>query len=160
MTFRDDRDALLARLAALEHAAADADELRKRVAELEAQNRALTAEVERLRPPPPPPPPDPPAQTDPRTLSFRITGPKGTRDVSLAKALIKIGRIASAHLQIEDPDASRMHAVVERVGDDVFVIDMGSTTGTLVNGERVNKRALRHGDVIQIGKTQIQIGIG
>lgn len=46
--YRDDRDAMLARLTALEPDAAAAPGLRKRVAELERENEALRLEVAKL----------------------------------------------------------------------------------------------------------------
>jgi len=159
--YRDDRDAMLARLAALERAAADAGALRERVRELEAENRRLSHELSalraRLEPPPPPPPPPPPAA---RPLAFRVHGPGGSREVTLARPVIKIGRLSSAHLPLDDPDASRMHAIIEIQDDRVVVIDLGSTSGTRVNGARVSKAELHHGDQIEIGATTIIIGIG
>ena len=50
--------------------------------------------------------------------------------------IIKIGRLATAHLKLDDQKVSRIHAVVEVTsGRDVSIIDMGSAEGTYVNGE-------------------------
>jgi hypothetical protein len=159
VSFRDDRDAMLARMAALERQAADAADLRRRVAELEAENRRLAHELSALRArlEPPPPPPAPPAPA-PRPVSFRISGPGGLRDVTLALSTIKIGRIPSAHLHIDDPGTSRLHAIIETSPESVVVIDMGSSSGTRVNGAKVSKAELRHGDRIEIGATTIVVG--
>ena len=61
--------------------------------------------------------------------------------------LVKIGRMASAHLRIDDPKVSRIHAMLE-VGADgrVSLIDMGSAQGTLVDGKPISKVALSSGD--------------
>ncbi|MBN2498841.1 MAG: AgmX/PglI C-terminal domain-containing protein [Deltaproteobacteria bacterium] len=70
--------------------------------------------------------------------------------------IIKIGRLSSAHLRLEDVRVSRIHAVVEvSAGGDVNIIDMGSSEGTFVNGEKVNKASLKHGDEIQLGDTRL-----
>jgi Zn-finger nucleic acid-binding protein len=80
-----------------------------------------------------------------------------SRTLRLADEVIKIGRAASAQLRIEDDSITRMHAVIE-VGElDVRVIDLGSSLGTLVNGERVNAAVLRSGDEIRIGATTIGV---
>jgi hypothetical protein len=63
-----------------------------------------------------------------------------------------IGRSAECELRVPSVAASRRHAAVARRGDDVFVRDLGSTNGTLVNGAKiVGERALEPGDRIEVG---------
>ncbi|MCB9667397.1 MAG: AgmX/PglI C-terminal domain-containing protein [Myxococcales bacterium] len=72
--------------------------------------------------------------------------------------VIKIGKLPSSHLRIEDESVSRMHAVVELGGaGEVFIVDLGSATGTIVNGKRVNKAQLESGDEIQLGETRLVV---
>src|SRR5688572_7445430 len=73
---------------------------------------------------------------------------------------IKIGRLSSAQLKLDDPSVSRIHAVIEFSGNEPSIIDMGSTTGTLVNGARVQKVKVQSGDQIQIGQTMLSIALG
>lgn len=56
-----------------------------------------------------------------------------------------------------DSEVSRLHAELERLGEDWVIVDDGlSHNGTFVNGERVvARRRLRDGDTIAIGGTQI-----
>ncbi len=78
------------------------------------------------------------------------------RSEEITQDVIKIGKLPSSHLRLEDPNVSRIHAVIERSKNgDVHIIDLGSSRGTMVNGERVNKCALRHGDEIILGQTRI-----
>jgi len=64
----------------------------------------------------------------------------------LTEAVIKIGKLASSHLRLDDESVSRMHAVLEVNGpDELQLIDLGSTRGTLVNGERIAKASLKSG---------------
>src|SRR5262249_9292858 len=72
--------------------------------------------------------------------------------------IIKIGRLSSAHLCLDDEKVSRIHSVIE-VGPDgaLSIIDMGSVEGTFVNGKRVNKGTLAFGDEIKVGNTTIKI---
>lgn len=54
--------------------------------------------------------------------------------------IIKIGRLSSAHLCLEDEKVSRIHSVIEVASDGAMsIIDMGSVEGTYVNGKRVTK---------------------
>lgn len=72
--------------------------------------------------------------------------------------IIKIGRLASAHLCLDDEKVSRIHSVIEVSGDGgISIIDMGSVEGTWVNGKRVNKGALSFGDEIKVGNTTIKV---
>ncbi len=111
--------------------------------------------------PPAPAPPAPPARIDsgaPRLL-FRVEPPSGVpREVSLQLSIVKIGKLSSAQLNVSDDDTtSRMHAIIEATADAITIIDLGSDSGTLVNGTRVNKTRLKVGDTIQVGNTTIRL---
>ncbi len=71
--------------------------------------------------------------------------------------IIKIGRLSSAHLCLEDQKVSRIHSVIEVVGEALSIVDMGSVEGTFVNGVRVTKGKLAFGDSIAVGSTVITV---
>jgi len=71
--------------------------------------------------------------------------------------IIKIGRLSSAHLSIDDEKVSRIHAVIDSTDGSLSIIDMGSVEGTYVNGKRVNKGALAIGDEIKLGQTTLKV---
>lgn len=74
---------------------------------------------------------------------------------------LKVGKLSSSHLRIDDPAVSRMHAVIERRDNDqVELLDLGSTRGTMVNGERIDRRVLRSGDKLQFGSSTLAVYIG
>ena len=60
-----------------------------------------------------------------------------------------------------DSEVSRLHAELERLGDEWIVTDEGlSRNGSFVNGERIEaRRRLRDGDVIRIGQTTLAFRI-
>jgi TonB family protein len=74
--------------------------------------------------------------------------------------IIKIGRLASAQLCLDDEKVSRIHSVIE-VGPNgaLSIIDMGSVEGTYVNGKRVSKGAIANGDEIKVGETLIRVAL-
>lgn len=75
--------------------------------------------------------------------------------------IIKIGRLASAHLCLDDDKVSRIHSVIEVAPDGkLSIIDMGSVEGTWVNGKKVSKGALTFGDEIRVGNTLIKVEDG
>ena len=80
------------------------------------------------------------------------------REETLNEAVIKIGKLASSHLRLDDETVSRMHAVVEVTGPgEVQLIHLGSTRGTLVNGERINKAILKSGDQVYFGDVRVVV---
>lgn len=118
---------------------------------------------------PPVPPPLPPRMMPPTTMPMP-GAPQ--RDPSQAKRLVLtyqgrqfvvdkdrylIGRSkAQSDLRLDDPNVSRQHAVIERVGSAWYVVDLGSTNGVQVAGERIARRALSDGDVIVITSHEIR----
>ena len=66
---------------------------------------------------------------------------------------ITIGRLPESSVVVTDPNASRRHAEIRRDGNDVVVVDLGSTNGTRVNGAPIRERVLEDGDEIVIGTT-------
>jgi pSer/pThr/pTyr-binding forkhead associated (FHA) protein len=63
-----------------------------------------------------------------------------------------IGRLPDNTIVIDNPAVSGHHACVFREGDSYIVEDLGSTNGTFVGDRRVTRQALRHGDVLVVGK--------
>ncbi|MCP4445550.1 MAG: AgmX/PglI C-terminal domain-containing protein [Myxococcales bacterium] len=78
------------------------------------------------------------------------------REETLSVAVIKIGKLSSSHLRLDDDSVSRMHAVVEVSNKQVSIIDLGSTTGTRVNGQKINKAVLHDGDTVIIGDVRLE----
>ena len=71
---------------------------------------------------------------------------------------IKIGKLSSSHLQLEDDSVSRMHAVIEvSPTKEVTVVDLGSTKGTFVNGAKVAKQKISSGDEVKIGDVRLVV---
>ncbi|HSE09911.1 MAG TPA: DUF3662 and FHA domain-containing protein [Nocardioidaceae bacterium] len=72
-----------------------------------------------------------------------------------------IGRGADADLRINDPGVSRRHAEIRVMpaadAPAVSVIDLGSTNGMLVNGQRVQQAQLDDGAVVKIGNTTLTL---
>jgi pSer/pThr/pTyr-binding forkhead associated (FHA) protein len=75
-----------------------------------------------------------------------------------SKERVTIGRSAGNDVALEwDTEVSRLHAELERLGDEWTAADDGlSRNGSFVNGQRISGRhRLRDGDVLRVGRTQI-----
>ena len=90
---------------------------------------------------------------NPRLIS--ISGfPKESVQVVKDAPLI-LGRDPSNQLEVRDPAVSRKHCSVREVSADVFeVADLDSHNGTFVNGARVSRQTIQHGDRIRIGNSE------
>ena len=83
-----------------------------------------------------------------------IEGPRKGMVYEFPKGNVVIGRLQDADLFIEDDKISRKHCIIEAFARDlVFISDLASTNGTLINGMRVRSIKLKHKDRIQVGKT-------
>lgn len=71
---------------------------------------------------------------------------------------LTIGREEGNSIQLHDERVSRFHAKIKQQEEGIVLTDLGSTNGTRVNGERVTLKKLRHGDMIQIGRTCLLYG--
>ncbi|MEW6400575.1 MAG: FHA domain-containing protein [Chloroflexota bacterium] len=75
------------------------------------------------------------------------------------KTLIQVGRDSSNDVVLQTPNVSRFHAQIERVGQRYRVVDLRSSNGTFVNGERVEGAAwLKPNDAIRIGQYRFVLG--
>jgi len=77
------------------------------------------------------------------------------RTYPLAIGSTVIGRGDQANLRLPDVGISRRHARLDFDGAQVVLTDLGSTNGTMVNGQRVSAVALNPGDMIQLGTTTL-----
>lgn len=73
---------------------------------------------------------------------------------------IVIGRNSDAQLMLEDKDVGLLHAMIEERGNDYYLSDLGSATGTFQNNERILEAKLTSGDEVKVGPYRIQFFIG
>jgi hypothetical protein len=81
----------------------------------------------------------------------------GVKRHQVTKRVSTLGRSRDCDVVVPDPNASRVHAEIRHVGLDYYLVDMGSTNGTEVNGQVVKRHALAHGDTIVMGTTEIHV---
>jgi hypothetical protein len=69
---------------------------------------------------------------------------------------LTIGRAEGTDIRLEDVAVSKQHAAIEVRGADHMLLDLDSANGTFVNGNRVTRHLLNHGDTIEILDFQIR----
>jgi len=78
------------------------------------------------------------------------------KEIPLAKERTTIGRKPHNDIQIDNLAVSGEHAVIVTILNDCFLEDLGSTNGTLVNGNPVKKHFLQNNDVVELGKYRLK----
>lgn len=74
----------------------------------------------------------------------------------LNKERITIGRLPDNDIHVDNLAVSGHHALVLTILNDSFLEDLDSTNGTFVNKKPIKKYALKHGDVIGVGKHELK----
>jgi anti-anti-sigma regulatory factor len=90
----------------------------------------------------------------PTSLSLRVqVGSSEGRTVSVSSQRLVIGRDKECGLRLGSAQVSKQHAVIERRDGKVYLRDLGSTNGTLINGRHIRdlEVEVHHDDQIQIG---------
>jgi len=89
--------------------------------------------------------------------------PEGRIIHDLDRAVLVIGRDAVSDVVVLEPAVSRRHALVQVNGDAVTVTDLGSSSGTRINGARLTPdlpSTLAPGDIIQLGRVAFTYHVG
>jgi hypothetical protein len=88
-------------------------------------------------------------------LSFE-SGPFAGRVVALPNQMVSVGRAPDNDVVVGDPATSGHHGRIEVRAGSFWISDLGSTNGTLVNGEPVIEKQLADGDTIAIGQNMLR----
>jgi hypothetical protein len=92
------------------------------------------------------------------TLSVHIVaGPGAGARVPISGQRVTIGRLTSCKVTIDDSTVSREHAALVRRGDRWWVVDLGSTNGTSVNGVQAAEQPVAIGDRIELGDAVVEL---
>lgn len=84
--------------------------------------------------------------------------PDGSRVVFvLEREMTLVGRGEEADVRIDEPLVSRLHARIELRAGRYFVVDLGSTNLTRVNGEVVQEREIRDGDELLFSRARCRL---
>jgi hypothetical protein len=104
----------------------------------------------------PDPTPEPEPEPEPAAAATDVVVLRwDDREHRLEGPATVIGRSSECDIVVGDPNVSRRHAEVRRLGRGFSLVDLGSTNGTEVNGQRITETSLMNGDVIGVGTTRI-----
>ena len=78
------------------------------------------------------------------------------KEFQITKERTTLGRRPYNDIVIDNLAVSGEHAVLQMVGQDVFIEDLNSTNGTYINGKAVKKQLLAHNDTVEVGKYKIK----
>jgi pSer/pThr/pTyr-binding forkhead associated (FHA) protein len=78
------------------------------------------------------------------------------KEITLSKERTTIGRKPHNDIQIDNLAVSGEHAVIVTILQDSFLEDLGSTNGTVVNGQPIKKHFLQNNDIVELGKYRLK----
>lgn len=81
------------------------------------------------------------------------------QEITISKSRLTIGRRPSNDIVIDHLTVSGQHAAIDTSSNGSFVLDLGSTNGTMVNGQPIKKHLLQDDDVIDIGKYKLRFQV-
>jgi pSer/pThr/pTyr-binding forkhead associated (FHA) protein len=87
------------------------------------------------------------------------SGPDAGHTHRASDHALRLGRSPDNDVILRDPATSGHHARLERRGDQFWVVDLGSTNGTFVNGESIQEKQLSHGDRVTIGQNSVHFSL-
>jgi pSer/pThr/pTyr-binding forkhead associated (FHA) protein len=96
-------------------------------------------------------------------MSFGTIIAPDSKEYTLTQPVTTIGRMSSSDIHLADIFVTRQHAQLICHGEEVFIIDLDSVNGTLVNGEKIEPITpvpLADGDEITVGKTVLVFRTG
>ncbi len=82
---------------------------------------------------------------------------KMVRDVALVDACVVVGRALDCDIVLDDERVSKRHFEILADGSDLLLTDLGSRNGTRVNGRIQSDVQLRDGDVIELGRSRLEV---
>jgi hypothetical protein len=95
-------------------------------------------------------------EPEPEPIHATVTFDGKTRTVTAPRAVL--GRSRDCDVRVADSNISRRHAELRHEDEAWWIVDLGSTNGTLVNGRRTARERLRDGDRLTLGGTEIVFG--
>jgi hypothetical protein len=87
------------------------------------------------------------------------SGPDAGHTHRAGDGALRLGRSPDNDVILRDPATSGHHARLERRGTQFWIVDLGSTNGTLVNGEPIQEKELSHGDRVTIGQNAVHFSV-
>src|SRR5215207_8099250 len=85
-----------------------------------------------------------------------LAGPDEGRVFPLGTEVMLLGRSRATETHLTDPHCSRVHCQIIPEGNQYFVVDFDSASGTFVNGKEIERHKLTSGDLVRIGSTHLQ----
>jgi hypothetical protein len=83
-----------------------------------------------------------------------LTGPLAGKEFVLYRNPTRAGSSPKSEIYLfKDPAVEPTHGLIHSVGEDWEIEDQHTASGTMVNGRRIRRHRLRHGDQVRLGKT-------
>ena len=78
----------------------------------------------------------------------------------ISRITTAIGRVGNNDIVLDNSSVSRLHARIVVASDSTYLIDLQSSNGCTVNGERISRREINSGDIVGVGDVQFRFAAG
>ena len=90
---------------------------------------------------------------------LRLHPDGGGPPITIEHAMVRVGRDGSADVHLRDASVSRLHAEIERRGDDWIIVDQNSGNGIRIDGRRTQQAILLPGQQLHIGNLRFRVEV-
>ncbi|MCW8133202.1 MAG: FHA domain-containing protein [Planctomycetota bacterium] len=94
----------------------------------------------------------------PATLTLFLNGQE-LKKYEITKDRVIIGRVPENDITLDNPTVSRKHMAIVKMGDAYQLQDLGSSSGTYVNGKKIASYFLNDGDEISVGQMVLRFAL-
>ena len=86
-----------------------------------------------------------------------LTGPLKGQRITIDPEPMVIGRQETCDIQLPDNEVALNHAQLEHRGAELFIRDLGSMNKVILNKREVQETRLKHGDILELGRTRLLV---
>lgn len=86
-----------------------------------------------------------------------LNGPLNGQRVTVETEPMTLGRDPSCSCVLPDPECALRHAVIEQQDSELRIRDLGSMNRLLINKREAREAILKHGDVVELGRTRFLV---
>ena len=101
-------------------------------------------------------PPDEPAKAPYTGRLLVLVNGQDNQKFPLRNNVVRLGRDSHNDIRLTADHISRFHALILNDNHSAYIEDLGSANGVMVNSVRINRRKLRSGDIVSLGRTQLK----
>jgi pSer/pThr/pTyr-binding forkhead associated (FHA) protein len=87
-----------------------------------------------------------------------LSGENEGRGFNLSPGMIRIGASSLNEIALKEKGVAGFHAQIKTEGNKYIISNLGSPSGIIINGKKINEAEIKAGDIIELGEARLKIG--